>query len=145
MSELKVQEHAIPVGPLKIAALEGCRDFARDVDRYLVNFRHNSPMPHGRVFPMPGYCEDSYLLNCSCPRFGTGEGKGVIMDSVRGCDLFILVDVCNYSLTYSVCGYENHMSPDNHFQDLKRIISAANGKAKRITRGDAFPLRGTAA
>ena len=133
MSELKVQEHAIPVGPLKIAALEGCRDFARDVDRYLVNFRHNSPMHTDAFFPMPGYCEDSYLLNCSCPRFGTGEGKGVIMDSVRGCDLFILVDVCNYSLTYSVCGYENHMSPDNHFQDLKRIISAANGKAKRIT------------
>ena len=133
MSELKVQEHAIPVGPLKIAALEGCRDFARDVDRYLVNFRHNSPMHTDAFFPMPGYCEDSYLLNCSCPRFGTGEGKGVILDSVRGCDLFILVDVCNYSLTYSVCGYENHMSPDNHFQDLKRIISAANGKAKRIT------------
>ena len=77
--------------------------------------------------------EDSYLLSCSCPRFGTGEGKGQIHDSVRGADLYILVDVCNYSLTYKVCGFENHMSPDNHFQDLKRIISAATGKAKRIS------------
>ena len=82
---------------------------------------------------LPGYVEDSYLLSCSCPRFGTGEGKGQIHDSVRGADLYILVDVCNYSLTYKVCGFENHMSPDNHFQDLKRIISAATGKAKRIS------------
>ena len=82
---------------------------------------------------MPGYIEDSYLLDCKCPRFGSGEGKGQINASVRGADLYILVDVCNYSLTYSVCGYENHMSPDNHFQDLKRIISAATGKAKRIS------------
>ncbi|MDO5346800.1 MAG: ribose-phosphate pyrophosphokinase [Lachnospiraceae bacterium] len=133
MPELKIQEHAIPVGPLKIAALEGCREFASAVDQYLVDFRHNSPLHTDTAFPLPGYCQDSYLLNCSCPRFGTGEGKGVISDSVRGCDLFILVDVCNYSLTYSVCGHLNHMSPDNHFQDLKRIISAANGKAKRIT------------
>lgn len=133
MPELKIQEHAIPVGPLKIAALESCSDFASAVDKYLVDFRHNSPLHTDTSFPLPGYCEDSYLLNCSCPRFGTGEGKGVISDSVRGCDLFILVDVCNYSLTYSVCGHLNHMSPDNHFQDLKRIISAANGKAKRIT------------
>ena len=79
-----------------------------------------------------GYLEDNYLLDCSCPRFGSGEAKGVIRDSVRGCDLFILVDVCNYSLTYTVSGHLNHMSPDNHYQDLKRIISAANGKAHRI-------------
>ena len=133
MSELKIQEHAMPVGPLKLAVLESCRDFGGNVDKYLVDFRHNSPMRQDTSFTLPGYCEDSYLLNCSCPRFGTGEGKGQIMESVRGCDLFILVDVCNYSLTYSVCGHINHMSPDNHFQDLKRIISAANGKAKRIT------------
>ncbi len=133
MSELKITEHAMPVGPLKIAALEGCREFAGIVDKYLVNFRHESPMNADTSIPLPGYREDSYLLNCSCPRFGTGEGKGQIMDSVRGCDLFILADVCNYSLTYTVCGHENHMSPDDHYQDLKRIISAANGKAKRIT------------
>ncbi|MDD2957982.1 MAG: ribose-phosphate pyrophosphokinase [Lachnospiraceae bacterium] len=133
MPELNIVEHAMPVGPLKIAALESCRDFAETVNQYLVDFRHNSPMHTDTTLPLPGYCEDSYLINCSCPRFGTGEGKGQIMDSVRGCDLFVLVDVCNYSLTYTVCGHPNHMSPDNHFQDLKRIISAANGKAKRIT------------
>lgn len=133
MPELKIMEHAMPVGPLKLAALEGCREFAGAVDKYLVDFRHNSPLNTDTQLPLPGYCEDSYLLDCSCPRFGTGEGKGQITGSVRGCDLFILVDVCNYSLTYTVCGHLNHMSPDNHFQDLKRIISAANGKAKRIT------------
>jgi ribose-phosphate pyrophosphokinase len=133
MSEQKIVDHAMPVGPLKLAVLESCREFGANVDKYLVEYRHNSPMNPGSNLMLPGYCEDSYLLNCSCPRFGSGEGKGQIMDSVRGCDLFILVDVCNYSLTYKVCGHENHMSPDNHYQDLKRIISAANGKAKRIT------------
>ncbi len=134
MSDINNQEHAMPVGPIKLAVLEGCREFGATVDKYLVDFRHNSPMrtPVDGL-PMPGYQADSYLLDCSCPRFGTGEGKGQINESVRGVDLFIMVDVTNYSLTYSLCGHENHMSPDNHYQDLKRIISAANGKAKRIT------------
>ena len=79
-----------------------------------------------------GYCEPSFLVECECVRFGTGEGKGYIKESVRGTDLFIMVDVTNYSETYTVCGHENHMSPDNHYQDLKRIISAATGKAHRI-------------
>ena len=80
-----------------------------------------------------GYCEVSFLLDCACPRFGTGEAKGILKDSVRGADLFIMADVTNYSITYKVNGYENHMSPDDHYQDLKRIISAATGKAHRIT------------
>ena len=79
-----------------------------------------------------GYSEESFIVECECPRFGTGEGKGYIKESVRGTDLYIMVDVTNYSLTYSVCGHENHMSPDDHYQDLKRIISAATGKAHRI-------------
>ena len=78
------------------------------------------------------YKKDSYLLKTSCPRFGSGEAKGMIHESVRGADLFVMVDVCNYSLTYSVNGHLNHMSPDDHYQDLKRIISAATGKAHRI-------------
>ncbi len=128
-------EQILPVGALKIAALEGCRDLAEKVDRHLVNSRKESLQnpENSNVTSLPGYIADSYLLDCSCPRFGTGEGKGQINDSVRGTDLYILVDVCNYSLTYSVCGHLNHMSPDNHFQDLKRIISAATGKAKRIS------------
>lgn len=134
MANLNYRKNAMPVGPVKLAVLEGCRSFGDAVDKCLVDFRHNSPLcsPEEDMH-LPGYCEDSYLLDCKCPRFGTGEGKGQIMESVRGCDLYILVDVTNYSLTYKVCGHENHMSPDNHYQDLKRIISAANGKAKRIT------------
>ncbi|MCD7957903.1 MAG: ribose-phosphate pyrophosphokinase [Lachnospiraceae bacterium] len=136
MSELENEtlDQILPVGPLKIAALEGCRDFGSAVDRYLVESRKNSHLKpeNSSVISQPGYIADTYLLDCCCPRFGTGEGKGQINDSVRGTDLYILVDVCNYSLTYTVCGHENHMSPDNHFQDLKRIIAAANGKAKRI-------------
>lgn len=134
MSENEMLEQILPVGALKIAALEGCREMGEAVNRELVKSRRESLLkPHNsHVTSLPGYIADSYLLDCHCPRFGTGEGKGQINDSVRGTDLYILVDVCNYSLTYTVCGYENHMSPDNHFQDLKRIISAANGKAKRI-------------
>ena len=134
MSETVINENTMPVGPLKLAVLEGCREFGQKVNDHLVAYRRNSPLlKPEHDFPLSGYLQDSYLLNCSCPRFGTGEGKGQIMESVRGCDLFVLADVTNYSLTYTVCGHENHMSPDNHYQDLKRIISAANGKAKRIT------------
>ena len=75
---------------------------------------------------------DNYLIDCPCPRFGSGEAKGLLTESIRGADLFLMVDVCNHSLTYSVNGHLNHMSPDDHFQDLKRIIAAANGKARRV-------------
>ena len=78
------------------------------------------------------YLRDNYLIDCPCPRFGSGEAKGLLTESIRGTDLFLVVDVCNHSLTYSVNGHLNHMSPDDHFQDLKRIIAAANGKAHRV-------------
>ena len=132
MSDYDKLEHILPVGPLKIAALEGCREFAATVDAHLAKSRKEAVKEQEYVTPSPGYVRDSYLLDCRCSRFGSGEGKGELHDSVRGADLYILVDVCNYSLTYTVCGQVNHMSPDNHFQDLKRIISAATGKAKRI-------------
>ena len=77
--------------------------------------------------------DNNYLIPSSCPRFGSGEAKGLIKESIRGKDIYIFVDVCNYSLTYKLCGMENHMSPDDHFQDLKRLIAACNGKARRIT------------
>ena len=130
---IDLQQDSLPAGPLKIAALEGCREFAGMVDQHLVQMRKTSPLSHLQNFPLKGYFEDSYLINCRCPRYGTGEGRGIINDSVRGADLFIIVDVLNSSITYTVFGEENHMSPDNHYEDLKRIISAANGKAKRIT------------
>ncbi len=132
MSDILTLEQTLPVGPLKIAVLEGCRKLGATVDSHIAAMRRDTAR-HLKNPPMvSGYLEDSYLLGCSCPRFGSGEGKGHIDGSVRGTDLYILVDVCNYSLTYTVCGYRNHMSPDNHYQDLKRIISAATGKAKRI-------------
>ncbi len=129
---IDITPDTLPSGPLKIAALEGCRDFAKVVDKDLVEMRRKSPLAKMN-FPVKGYCEDSYLIDCRCPRFGTGEGRGIINDSVRGTDLYIIVDVLNSSITYTLFGEVNHMSPDNHYEDLKRIISAANGKAKRIT------------
>ena len=125
--------HSIPLAPLKIAALEGCRDFAEKVNAHLVDYRHTNPTLPKHSAAYKEYLADSYLIDCACPRFGSGEGKGIINSSVRGSDLFILADVTNHSLTYKVCGHTNYMSPDNHFQDIKRIISATDGKAKRIS------------
>ena len=111
---IDIQLDSLPTGPLKIAALEGCREFAKVVDKDLSEMRRKSPL--ARInFPLKGYCEDSYLVDFSCPRYGTGEGRGVIHDSVRGADLYIMIDVLNYSITYKVCGQINHMSPDNHY------------------------------
>ncbi|MBP3420730.1 MAG: ribose-phosphate pyrophosphokinase [Lachnospiraceae bacterium] len=132
MPNLSVLENAMPVAPLKIIATESCIDFARQVNDYLVDFRANV---HNNLKNDPafqGYSEDNYLVDAVCPRFGSGEGKAVLNESVRGKDLFIMVDVCNHSLTYKVTGFENHMSPDDHYQDLKRLIAACNGKAHRI-------------
>ena len=131
MANLDLLENSIPVAPLKLAALPGSMEMAKKVDSYLVQFRKElAERRNGGSFS--GYSEDSFLIDCECPRFGSGEAKGKINESVRGADLYILVDVCNYSITYKVCGYENHMSPDDHYQDLKRIIAAATGKAHRI-------------
>lgn len=125
-------ESILPIAPLKIAALEGCRELAETMDKYLVEFRQKSNQEFQDQPNFHGYHEDTYLIKTACPRFGTGEAKGIIYESIRGADLFILADVTNHSLTYKIAGQENHMSPDDHYQDLKRIISAANGKARRI-------------
>lgn len=133
MPDIEVLKKAIPVAPLKIVALNSCTELGSLVDNHIVQFRSRKEMAAENVgMEFKGYKEDSYLLGASCPRFGTGEAKGILHESVRGTDLFIMVDVCNYSITYQVCGHVNHMSPDDHYQDLKRIISAATGKAKRI-------------
>ena len=131
MPNIELLEKSMPVAPIRIAAL-GCRELAEEVDRKLVKFRKEL-VERKQLSVIPqGYSEESFIVECECPRFGTGEGKGYIKESVRGADLYIMVDVTNYSESYTVCGHENHMSPDNHFQDLKRIISAATGKAHRI-------------
>lgn len=131
--EEKRNLETIPVGSLGVIPLEGCHNLGEKIDYYLVKWRTERESEHKDSLAFSGYQRDSYLLGAKVPRFGSGEAKGIIMESVRGTDLFILVDVCNYSLTYSLCGHENHMSPDDHYQDLKRIISAVGGKARRIT------------
>lgn len=131
--EEKRNLETIPVGSLGIIALEGCRPLCEKIDQYLVKWRAERESEHKDSLAFTGYQRDTYLLKTGVPRFGSGEAKGVIMESVRGYDLYLLVDVCNHSLTYSLCGYENHMSPDDHYQDLKRIIAAVGGKARRIT------------
>jgi ribose-phosphate pyrophosphokinase len=131
--EEKRNLETIPVGSLGIIALSGCRDQGESIDQYLVKWRTERESEHKDSLAFSGYQRDSYLLGAKVPRFGSGEAKGVIEESVRGIDLYLLVDVCNYSLTYSLCGYTNRMSPDDHYQDLKRVIAAVGGKARRIT------------
>lgn len=123
----------IPVGTLGMIALESSKTLGQKVNDYIVDWRKARESEHTSTIAFSGYQRDSYLIDAHCPRFGTGEAKGVIKESVRGSDLYLLLDVCNYSLTYSVCGHTNHMSPDDHYQDLKRIIAAVGGKARRIT------------
>lgn len=131
--EEKRNLETIPVGSLGMISLAGCKTLGEKVDYYLVKWRTERESEHKDSLAFAGYQRNSYLLDAKVPRFGSGEAKGVINESVRGSDLYILVDVANYSLTYSLCGHENHMSPDDHYQDLKRIIAAVGGKARRIT------------
>ena len=123
----------MPDGVLGLIPLESCKELGLKVDRYLTSWREKRQHQHENDPAFKGYRRDSYIISTSVPRFGTGEAKGVIRESVRGYDLYLMVDVTNYSLTYKVCGHENHMSPDDHYSDLKRIIAAVGGKARRIT------------
>ena len=123
----------IPVGSLGLIPLESCRSLGEKVDNYLVKWRTERESEHKDSLAFAGYQRDTYILDTKVPRFGSGEAKGVINESVRGDDLYIMVDVCNHSLTYSLSGNKNRMSPDDHYQDLKRIIAAVGGKARRIT------------
>ena len=122
----------IPVGPLGLVPLDSCMELGKKVDWYLTKWRNDRDGEHNQSLEFAGYQRDSYIIKSKISRFGTGEGKGTITESIRGDDLYIMVDVCNYSMTYNMCGKKNHMSPDDHFSDLKRIIAAAAGKARRI-------------
>ena len=132
MANITLLEKTLPTAPLKIAALDSCMELGQKVNDYIVSFRQNATDAYPDLATLANYNRDNYLINSACPRFGSGEAKGILRESIRGCDLFVMVDVCNYSLTYKVNGHINHMSPDDHYQDLKRIISAATGKARRI-------------
>lgn len=133
MPNLHELENAMPVAPLKIAALSSAKQMGQRINNYMVQFRksiHNDKVKKDPAFH--DYIVNNYLVDVETPRFGSGEGKAVFRESIRGTDLFLLVDVCNHSITYNINGYTNHMSPDDHYQDLKRVIAACNGKAHRI-------------
>ena len=132
MPNIELIEKMLPVAPLKIAAMESCSELGQKVNDYIVSFRQNTINEVTESPIYVNYRSNNYLVDCACPRFGSGEAKGILKETIRGTDLFIMTDVCNYSLTYTVNGHLNHMSPDDHYQDLKRIISAATGKAHRM-------------
>ncbi len=133
MPNLDQLENAMPIAPIKIVAMDSAAELGKKVNEYLVEFRKQINNVHKCDPAFHGYEEDNFLLRYSNPRFGTGEAKVNINESIRGKDVFIITDVTNHSITYSINGYENHKSPDDHYQDLKRMIGAFSGKAKRIT------------
>lgn len=122
----------VPVGSLGIISMDNCKQLGEKVDKYIAEWRRNRTGAYTHTIAFAGYQKDSYLVSAKVPRFGSGEAKGIINETVRGDDLYILVDVGNYSMTYSLCGHTNRMSPDDHYQDLKRVIAAVGGKARRI-------------
>ena len=135
MSKDYTYKNSIPIAPLRIAALESCKDLADQVNNHITRFRQNdieALKQRQEYLEYRGYDRDSYLVGCECPRFGSGEAKGVMKQSVRGADIYIMVDITNYSLTYKMGGYLNHMSPDDHYQDLKRIIATSVSIAHRV-------------
>lgn len=123
----------IPVGKLGIIGMAGCEEITNKIDRYIVDWRSKRTLGVDGNMDFGGYHKDSYQIQTHCPRFGTGEAKGTISQSIRGYDLFILTDVFNHGVTYNMYGQKVPMSPDDHFQDLKRIIAAAGEKSRRIS------------
>ena len=126
------QIETIPVGPLGLIPLKSCEDLGKKVDAWLVEWRKERESEHKTTIAFAGYQRDSYIIGAKTPRFGSGEAKGELTESVRGDDLYIMVDVCNYNMTYTMNVLKNHMSPDDHYQDLKRVIAAVGGKGRRI-------------
>lgn len=133
MPTQKELNRVIPYGDLAIIPLESSRIIGEKVDKYISDWRREATLDPAQEIHFCNYKKDSYIIDAKCPRFGSGEAKGIINESVRGKDVFLLVDVCNHSLSYKVCGQINHMSPDDHYQDLKRMISAIGGKARRLS------------
>ena len=122
----------LPVGRLGLVPLESCKSLGQKVDEWLVQWRKEREHSETDSFAFEGYKRDSYVVKVQNPRFGSGEGKCVVTESVRGDDIYVLVDVCNYNISYPIGKYTNLMSPDDHYQDLKRVIAAIGGKARRV-------------
>lgn len=128
----KKNRDALPVGELGIIALPSSREMGSKINNYIVEWRKTRNHKHSSLPQLNGYIRDNYLVRTETPRFGSGEGKATIYDTIRGHDIFLLLDVCNYSITYTMRGQTNHMSPDDHYIDLERVIAAIGGKARRI-------------
>ena len=126
-------ENRMPAAPLKLIVMENIKTLGNEVNDYLVSFRKENNLPYHDSPAFEGYTEESFIVDHRTPRFGSGEGKGVLNESIRGKDLYILCDVLNRSMTYKMFGQENIYSPDDHYQDLKRLIAAVAGKAHRLT------------
>ena len=125
-------KETIPVAPLGIIPLQSSMELGQKVNDYIVSWRNDRESDHHSNILFEDYKKDNYIISAKCSRFGSGEAKGTINESIRGKDLYLIVDVTNYSLTYKLCGHINRMSPDDHYSDLKRVIAAASGKARRI-------------
>ncbi|MCR5102537.1 MAG: ribose-phosphate pyrophosphokinase [Butyrivibrio sp.] len=132
MADFHNLDNSMPVAPLRIIAMESAKELGASVDKHLVSFRQTLHQKPSKDPAFNEYIKDSYLLNAECPRFASGEAKAMINESTRGKDIYIITDVCNHSISYKMYGYTNYMSPDDHYQDLKRVIQAINGKANRI-------------
>lgn len=134
MSDSRTSEfiERIPVGPLALMPLDSIQPLGQKVDEYLSTWRTRRESDHKETIAFNGYQKDSYIVQAKVSRFGSGEAKANILETVRGVDLYLMVDVMNYAQTYSLFGQVNHMSPDDHYSDLKRVIAATTGKAKRI-------------
>lgn len=130
LSEIHCGTELKTVGDLTIVAMKGCEEIASKIDYYLKEWRRDD---NGVIYSDGSGPIKTFILDAVCPRFGSGEAKGVINESVRGHDIYIISDVFNYGVTFKMYGMDVPMSPDDHYQDLKRIIAAINGKARRIT------------
>lgn len=122
----------VPFGPLGVIAMNGCEEIGERINSWLLKWHDLKEIQDNEFYTIPGSNRDNFLIKAYCPRFGTGESKGILKESVRGYDIYIIVDVSNYSVRYKMYDFEVPMSPDDHFQDLKRIIAAVGGKAKRV-------------
>ena len=133
MSQLNIDfKDTLPAGHLGIIPLESSCELGKKVNEYIVSWRKDRNSKYSENILFEDYKKDTYIIDAKCSRFGSGEAKGTINESIRGKDLYLIVDVTNYNITYKLCGHINRMSPDDHYQDLKRIIAAASGKARRV-------------
>ncbi|MBR5232541.1 MAG: ribose-phosphate pyrophosphokinase [Clostridia bacterium] len=124
---------SVPHGPLGLIAMAGCEELGEKINHWLLTWHNLQEVQDEEFFTTPGVDRDTFLMKAYCPRFGTGEGKAVLKESARGYDVYILVDVCAHNVHYNMYGVEVPMSPDDHFQDLKRVIAAIGTKAKRVS------------